>query len=105
MKVLKLNQDWFMWLGICPIANQTNHRKQLHDLFGWLVALILASFIVSSALGAINYGITDLNNALHAAFPGFGTIRVLVSFISLLVFHQKVTLIFQKLQTFYDQSK
>lgn len=106
MKVLNVNQKLFMWLGIYPIEDQTNHRKQLlHKLLGWLTVLLSGSVIMSSSKSTINHGATDLSNALYAAFPIVGCLRTFVSFTSMIVFRQKITLLFENLQTFYDQSK
>lgn len=106
MKVLQINQRVFTWLGIRPIDDQTNHYKQfLNNFFGWFAVLILGLTIVSSLVSSSNYGTTDLNNALYAAFPGVATIRLFVSLISMIMFRDKITLLFENLQTFHDQSK
>lgn len=105
MKVLKLNQGFFMWFGIRPIDNQTNHRKQLlHNLFGWLAASILGSITVSCSPCAINYGTNDLSNALYAVFPGIACFRLVISFVSMIAYRQKITFLFERLQIFYNES-
>lgn len=106
MKVLKTNKKLFTWLGICLIDDKTNHHKQLvYKLFGWLAVLILGTIILSSSLRTIDYGITDLYNALYAAFPAVEALRVSMSFISMIVLREKITLFFVNLQKFHDQSK
>lgn len=106
MKVWKVSREMFSRLGICLIDDQTNRCKQLlHYLFGWSVLLFLGSTLVSSLVCVINYGKSDLNEALYAAFPGIGSLRVCVCLISMIVFRQKVTSVFKTLQKFNDQSK
>lgn len=95
-----------MWLGICPIDDQTKRFKQLlYKLFGWLAVLILALTVVSSGMSTFSIGRADLNNALYAAFPVFACIRVSVCLMLMILFRQNVTLFLEKLQAFYDQSK
>lgn len=106
MKILSVSRELFMWLGIFPIGDKTNQRKQLmYNMFGWLALLIDGSGIVSGSVRAINYGTADLNNALEALFPAIGCLRVFVALISMIVFRQKVTMLFENLQKFHDQSK
>lgn len=106
MKVLKVSKDCFMWFGICPIDDKMNQRKQLlYKIFGWLAVLICGLIIVSSAVSSFKYGTADLSNALFAAVPGVSAFKLIVSLISVIVHRQKVSLFFENLQSFYNQSK
>lgn len=106
MKVLKGSQKFFVWLGVCPIEDQSDHHKQLlYKSFGLLAMLSLGFIFVSCSVCAANYGMADLNNALNAAFPGIAAFRLFMSFVSMTALRQKVALVFEKLQTFHDQSK
>lgn len=106
MKVLKVSRDIFKFLGICPIDDQTTHRKQmLHNLFGWLAVFILGSMIVLSSVCAINYIPIDFNDALYAAFTTIAALRVrlFVTLVSMVI-SRKNHLFYEKLQKFSDQS-
>lgn len=105
MKVLKMSQDFFMWLGINPIEDQTSHRQQmLYNLYGSLAVTILGSMIVTSLVCAFNYGTAQLNDALYASFPGIAAIRVFTALVSMIIFRREITTLFINLQTFNDQS-
>lgn len=102
MEVLKNNQMFFMWLGICPIKD---HSKQFsRNLFGWLAVINLVLVIITGSLSVIHYGLNDLENALYAAFPVAASLRVMVALIMMISHQQKVTKLFERLQTFFDQS-
>lgn len=104
MKVLKISQQCFMWVGICPITDQTNLRKQwLHNLVGWFPLLYLGSAVVANAVHAAT--IIDFSNAIYSISTGVACAKVCVSFISMILFPQKVTWFFERLQAFYNQSK
>lgn len=106
MEVLKKSQEILMWFGICPIDDQTNHRKQLlYKLFGWSTVLVGGLGIVSSLVPTFNYGKANLNDALYAAYPIFGSLKTILSLISMMVSSNKVILFFEKLQTFRNNSK
>lgn len=101
-----MSKDYFTWLGIRPIDDQMNHLRQfLPNLISFLVLLILGLAIVLSAITSFNYGTADLINALFVAVPGVSAFKVLASFISIIVYRQKITLFFEKLQIFYNQNK
>lgn len=95
-----------MLLGICPIDDQDNHRKQLlYKIFGWLVVFMMGFVVVSSSVRAFDYGTTELNYALYAIFPGVACLRVFVTLIPMIIFRQKVVLLLKNLQTCCDKSK
>lgn len=96
MKVLKVNQKFFLLLGIGPTHDRT---------LGWLAVLILGSVMVSSLVGVINYGTTEFSKALDAILPTISSFRVFVTLILMILFWENVSLFFENLQTAYDQSK
>lgn len=106
MKVLKVSQECFMWLGIRLADSPTNRRWQiLYTFLGWFSLLFLVLLVVSSSVVALNYGTNDLIKALAAAFPAVAAFRLFVSLISMVIYRQEVTLVFENLQTFCNQSK
>lgn len=107
VKPIKMKVMLFMFFGVYPIDDQTNHHLYLelvYKILGWLAVLTCRSVLVSYVLSTIDYGLSDMNNALYAAFPGISPFGAMVAHILMIFYPEKITLFFVKLQTFYDQS-
>lgn len=106
MKGLRLNQVVLQWLGICPIDDVKNLRKQwIRYIFGFLVCTFIVSMMVANFFYCIKYIDIDIEGVLYAMFSLLSSINVLYAIISLAINRVKVSLIFTRLQELYDQSK
>lgn len=105
MKPLQFQRDVFTWLGICPMDDQSKHKNFPYIVFGWLTVFVMSSIILSSSTAAINFGVDDLENALYAIFPTPAGIKGITEIASLIIYRQRVTSFFEKLQALFIQSK
>lgn len=104
MKVLKISQDSFKWLGVIPIDEKNQRKKIFHYLFG----IITCTFIILGLIGSLWYVITyarsNLANALYAGFQAVGFSCSMNSLNSIFLHHKIFHSIFKNLQMIYEQS-
>lgn len=103
MKVLELNRNFLILLGVCPASNS---KWSIIFKINFIVVLVLQILgLISSIWFIIEFIRIDLNSVLYA---GFHTSAYSSSTYSLLVgfmVQHKIRRAFTKLQTIYDESK
>lgn len=105
MRILELQHNIFIWLGICWVEKSNHRMKFLNLLKSWLAEILLALVVFTSTLSAINYSaINDLENALYAIFPASACLKGIVGLFSMIRTRAKVNSFFEKMQKFIDQS-
>lgn len=109
MRPLQFQYNVFARLGICSIDDPSNSKKLLHTMLAWftvaVLLLIMISIIVTSTVAAVNYGMDDLASACHAFFPAPANIKGISALASIIIYRERVTSFFEKLQIFLNQSK
>lgn len=109
MKVLKINEELFMWLGICPIDDKSNWRKQaMHYAIGFSVFFLMLMVFLAS-LAYVKYVkqffMSDLVGTLYAVHLAAASFCIIASFTALFLYREKTALIIRNLQKICDQSK
>lgn len=99
MKVLELNLNFLIWLGVCSTSNSNRFLFKTNYI---LVLLLQILGLLSSIWFIAEFIGKDLNSVLYA---GFHTSAYSTSTYSLLVgyvFQHKIVTTFEKLQFIYD---
>lgn len=98
MKVLKISTEVFMWLGIFPIDDKNNWRKQaMRYAIGFINVFFMSMAVLSSLAYIKQFFSSDLVAALYA-------VHIVVSSICI-INREKFSLIARNFQKIYDQSK
>lgn len=106
MKILKTIQDAFIFLGIIPIEDQINCRKQfMHYAIGAASFIVIVLSLVAGLLAAINQINVDTKIALYAVFVTIGLFLGIVNLLSLFIHRERVIFVINQFQKFYDECK
>lgn len=105
MKVLRLNHNAFIWLGICR-DDQAGGRLQLwRYILGWMLLFTMGSTFKTGLSYTIGFIDVNLDHALHAAFMSIGYFVVTIILLSMGLFRDRIASIFDRLQNLYDKSE
>lgn len=106
MKVLKINKELFMWLGICPIDDKSNWRKQaMHYAIGFSVFFLMLMVFLASLAYVKQFFMSDLVGTLYAVHLAAASFCIIASFTALFLYRKKTALIIRNFQKICDQSK
>lgn len=106
MKVLKISTEVFMWLGIFPIDDKNNWRKQaMRYAIGFINVFFMSMAVLSSLAYIKQFFSSDLVATLYAVHIVVASICIIASFVALYLNREKFSLIARNFQKIYDQSK